>query len=197
MDLNKIGRGILGNALARLYKLDDMNAVGTMAPEIMPVVSIWERPEFWALVGGSFGVARVAMTGGVGTTQKSRLVNPAGSGSLVIVELLTPNTASTIYYGLQQASVGTYVLSSVAHRDSRRVWAGATQTGLAAKLEILSTGGTSGIADGKCVSEELYPLNYILSPGWALHVQASDETDLDYTILWRERAAGLDELSVL
>lgn len=198
MDVNRIGRGILGNALARLHGLDELNAVGSLAPEIMPTVSIWERPEFWALVGGSLGVCRVFMIGGTGGSyQKARLYNPPKSGVLVIVEELIPSTGSRIHYGLQQSDLGNYVASNVFHRDSRRVWAGNVNTGLAAQLGILGSVSSSGVIHGENAGEQPLTLNYILAPGWSIHLQGDAEADLAFTLHWRERSAGADELSVL
>lgn len=195
-----MGRGILGNAIARIFRLDDINAISSVAPEVMPTVSLWERPEFWALAGGSFGVCRVARVGVASETQKALLLNPASSGVLTIVERILPDSGSTIYFGMAPPSalpdVGTYIQSSVAHRDSRRVWEFAPLSGLATQLHYAS-GVTSGIAQGSLSVEAEIELGYILSPGWGLHFQGNAETDLGFTLFFRERSADSGELNVL
>lgn len=198
MDLNKIGRGVLGNAFARLYGLDDTNAVGTLAPEIMPVVSIWERPEFWALVGGSLGVARRAIVaGGAGVFQKALLLNPPGSGILLIVERVWNNTTETeMHFGLRSGPLGLYSLSDVFHRDTRRIWGVATNTGLGAQWG-LHTGASEGVIHGSVVGHGEGLLEYVLSPGWGIVFQSPSNGALDMTVFFRERAAGKDEQNIL
>jgi hypothetical protein len=68
--LNGLGRGAIGNAFARLHGMGNLNAVPTLAPEILPTSDIWLRPEFWALQGGALGTALYsAAAGGAGTQQ--------------------------------------------------------------------------------------------------------------------------------
>lgn len=190
-----MGRGILGNAIARIFRLDDINAISSVAPEVMPVVSLWERVEFWALAAGSLGVARVARVGVASEFQKAVLLNPPNSGILTIVERIVPFSGSTIFFGLVPGNPG-YAQSSVWHRDTRRIWGGQPATGLGTQLHTAS-GVTSGIADGSISSEGSFQLDYILSPGWGLHFQGDSETDLFFTLFFRERSADLGELNIL
>lgn len=192
---NQMGRGILGNAFARIFRLDDINAVSSVAPEVMPTISLWERPEFWALAGGSLCVCRVARVGVASEFQKAILLNPANSGVLTMIERIVTFSGSTIYFGLVPGNPG-YVQSSVWHRDTRRIWAFQAGSGIATQLHGVS-GATSGIADGSISHEGEVKLDYILSPGWALHFEGSSETDLFFTLFFRERAVDASELNIL
>lgn len=190
-----MGRGILGNAIARIFRLDDINAISSVAPEVMPTVSLWERPEFWALAAGSLCVARCESIGGA-VFQKAILLNPAGSGVLTIVERIHCPTGSSIYYGLRSGGLGGYTQSSVWHRDTRRIWGGQLGSGISTQFATIE-GVTSGIADGMIAAEGEFNLDYVLSPGWGLHFQGLSETDLFFTLLFRERSADAGEINVL
>lgn len=88
MDLNRLGRGVYGNAFARLFGLDDTNAVPTLAPEILPTTSLWERDEFWALVGGKLAAKAGQIGAVVGQYSAAYLINRADSGQLMIVDAI-------------------------------------------------------------------------------------------------------------
>jgi hypothetical protein len=193
MPENRIGQGNLGNAFARLYQLDDLNAIPGVAPEILPVSSIWERPELWALTGGTLGAIRSqAAAPGAGQARYLGLWNPATSGSLLVVEQLIIATAILIIWGTRLAgSVGT----PIGHRDTRkRIPPGFFGMAAGAEVNFGATGTILSATLGAMTGPAIVPLDYVIQPGDGFAVQAPDNTAIDVTLHARCRAAADTEL---
>lgn len=202
MDLNKIGRPLFGSVFARIFGVDELNAVSTLAPEVLPVTSPWERPEFWALLGGSLGTARLNQSAVAANFSSAGIVNPNGSGVLVIVERvlrILPVAGAFVDYGtLRSQQALTSIVSSFDHRDLRRASA-TVAAGLGARPVIGAHVGAAYNITGAIPVEAAgwTPLDVILAPGqsWGCTTRAMN-TELEIAVQWRERPVMPDELEL-
>lgn len=193
MPENRIGQGNLGNAFSRLYGLDDLNAIPGVAPEILPVSSIWERPELWALTGGTLGSIRsTAIAPGAGQQRYLALYNPATSGSLLIVEQLHIATAILIIWGTRAADAPS---TPIGHRDTRmRVGAGFFGMAAGATSSFGATGTLISATLGAMTGINSVDLDFVIQPGDGFVAAAPDNTAIDITLTCRCRAAAPAEL---
>lgn len=197
MQLNRIGRPLFANVFARIFGVDEQDAVSTVAPEVMPTTSPWERPEFWALIGGQFGQGSTAAGAfGAGTQNRVALQNPANSGVLIIVEAVRLNNASEYTLQLVQGGSLGFGFTSVgaSHRDSRR--RGSTLfDGIAGQVGALNGGAPLAMtAPSRWTGPVTIEIPFIIEPNFHLHIQGGDNQATDVSVLWRERAAQPDEL---
>lgn len=198
MDLNRLGRGSVGNAYARLHGVDDPNSVSTLAPEILPTVSIWERPEMWALLGGRLaGIRFSAVAPGAGNANGVLVNNRAGSNMLLIMTHAFLDDTNEWKAAIIGFDTGVMTLGVPRSRDNR---SGADSAqGLGASVRIGSrptdtlVGSPSLVYTGRAIVE----LEYVIPPGFAFAIQTQDNVASDIALWWRERPAAPQELDPL
>src|SRR5882672_3492940 len=85
--------------LTALFGLQEQEGVPTVAPELMPGVDIFGRPEFWALHAGTLLWGQI-LVGAGGAGNASQMSIEPGVNELVIVEgFLTGAAGATIING--------------------------------------------------------------------------------------------------
>jgi len=136
-DFNQVGNPQLAGGIGRLYGVN-FPSLSVISSEISITTSPWERPEFWALLGGGLGVANVeAAAPGAGNFAAAALHNPTGSGVLLIAEWVTfHNTGGgtrRIRYGLKRTAL-TGSTGAWVNRDWRRMSTTGGGGGLACRL---------------------------------------------------------------
>lgn len=202
MDLNRLGRGQFGNAFARIFGVDDLDGVGSLAPEIMPTSSLWERPEFWALIGGNLCQVGATLLGGAGFNATVQIENPANSGVLAIAELISSGAPQPMEIGVELTSNLTVLAQGLgaSHRDSRRFGEGALgpARGVACVVRssvLLVTQGSLNPYRFTGPGQSQYFA--VWGPGRSLQLRNPNATQtLDFGICWRERPYGPNELSL-
>lgn len=198
MDLNRLGRGQLGHAFARIFGVDDLAAVATLAPEIMPVCSLSERVEFWALTGGKLGYSGgLVGAGGAGTNVTFQLTNPLNSGALLIIE--AANMGSGYFEASVEAIGNVTVLPTTLggrHRDTR-LTTGATATlGLAG---VVTVGAIVTLAHTPALRlpNGHQPVEFVVGPGFVFQGRAVDPNlAMHFGLAWRERPVTDKELNL-
>lgn len=196
MDLNRLGRGALGNAYARLFGVEDPNSVPTLAPEILPTTSIWERVEFWALFGGKLGMCYTQRNaGGVGVIGSMHGTNPTGSGIIAVIERVILATAGVHTMGVERVGVlpplaGT---ATQVHRDLRMAPAN-----IANGFGVRWTHADAATAAPHCPLPGLqnHLVEVVLPPGFTFQISGPGNTLVDFGVLWRERPATKQELDL-
>lgn len=193
MDINRISKGQLGTAIARIFGLVDENAVASVAPELMPTTSPWERDEFWALTGGNLCVSGFYITAVAAQYSAMQLRNPAGSGMILIVERIHffAPAAGFVYVGMNLVSGLTTLANAIDsyHRDSRRAPGGNVIRGLAGRI---THGNDAGLiipqqSVYKAATDSIKE-TWVLTPGFGLQVASNVvNNDLAPTIFWREK----------
>lgn len=198
MELNRLGRGSFGNAFTKLYDLDDLNAVSTLAPEILPVIDLWARPEFWALCGGRLGYFSLTQAaGGAGVTIRSSLDN-LRDGLLAVVESIRINNASTYLVALDITSglFRGFSNQPPKHRDGRMVPGGSINVGLGIQPTVLA-GPSLAPAGLRLVGPGTFDIPFVLVNGKHLYIEGGDNQAVDWSVTWRERQASETELNLL
>lgn len=199
MDLNRLGRGQIGNAYARLHGIEDLNSVPTLAPEILPVTSIWERDEFWALLGGKLVTAKyVHSAPGAGNVACAQLANPPGDQKqIVLLERILIASAVLMewYIGAGISVISTLVDDNL--RDQRMnagLGVGGVGSGMAvARVGFVAAFSTTG---GAMLGPCILPMSVILPPASEIVFRGPDNGAINVTLEWRERPCTEQELSL-
>lgn len=193
--INDIGRPLFGNVFARIFGVDELNAVKQLAPEVLPVTSPWERPEFWAFLGGRLccdfsDVGAVAAQLGAVT-----LTNPANSGIMAIVTRVVVGVATTPVWGVNLGDGGGTELGlSRDMRTQRAGGAAGLAAGVGCRLNATTNVSFAWIRSG-VLQPGVNDLEVILSPGSMFGVGGDTvNTQLRCGLEWRERPAMDDEL---
>lgn len=195
VQLNRISAGLLGTVFSRIFTLSDENAVQTVAPEIMPTTSPWERDEFWALTGGNlcgWGVYVAAVAAQTGAAQ---LRNPTSSGMILIVERIqieadAAGVPAYQYVGMNLSSAMT-TLGNAAdsnHRDARRAPGNNVIRGIAGRV----TYGTDAalIVPQQTIWKppRIIDQTWVIPPGFCLQIANSQaNVAMAPGFLWREK----------
>lgn len=202
--MNQIQDGRINQFLQRRLNITDAPApASTLAPEVMPVLSVIPARREDDYLRGEFNYGAVySSVGGVGTYPILRIYNPTNSGSLVIVEraiVYQVTAAASCQYGIGLGA--TLGLSQVASTglDTRRP-PNATAQNAIARLEgdaIAAPpfiGGPIIIRINQTFSGSL-DLGIVLTPGYALDLfnQGTNQTFVA-NLFWRERQAQPSEL---
>lgn len=196
--INQIGSGAFGNFFARLLNVDGQMPVRELAPEVMPVTSPWERPEFWALLGGRLGHGHsAAAAGGAGVASFFYAFVPTGSSQIAVIERIILGSAVVYTWGLTPANAGFNTVIG-AHRDTRNIFnPAAVGNGLGVSLrEGSAVGGIISAPHGSILGPAVVPIDQILTAGWAFGVDGPDNTAINVTIQWRERNTVDTELNL-
>ena len=200
MQLNKIGRPLFSNVFARVFGVDELDAVSTLAPEVMPTTSPWERPEFWALLGGSLCGGRASMAAVVGQNSAVGIGNPAGSGVLTILERVILRSAVACTFGVRGFDEGIFnVLVAPIHRDTRRASSsgGPFNAGIGTRIRQGSNAGdmVGGNVLFVATGPLDIPLEMVLAEATMLAISPGTlNVAVEAAFIFRERAAMPDEL---
>lgn len=175
-----------------------------ISPDLVPVIALEvERPEWSFLKGERLASGTGAIGGAVATRATVRLLNPAGSGMLVVLEEVWVQGEETSFFVTlrwnpttvtgEAVSAGTRVL------DGR--WGADTQPAASVRTNnTLSDGGTGGTnfariplisnvaAGGNGSTQFAARLSVVLGPGDSIMtVPGADDVNNTTTFLWRER----------
>lgn len=210
-DFNRVGNPQLASGIGRLYGVD-FPQLGVVGSEIQITTSPWERPEFWALLGGSIahGFTRLAAVAGI--PSQTMLFNPVGSGVLLIVEsvLFANGGGSTRFFSvnLKNDSAGFSSTGAWSNRDLRRATTTGGAGGCGCRILTNNATATTFNAAGPFLvlaagQWALLPLDFVLPPGWGLCAVIGTpgfivlNEQLDCGFFGRERPAPQTELGFL
>lgn len=167
--------------------------------EVFPTLDIERVPiELLKLSGWILGAAGISRTSGVGETVGVQLLNPAGSGKIIIPTSIwyTLGAASLTFFGFTEVALATAVVGR--QRDTR-------EGVLAQTAGILRSGDdpAAPIAGGlfRTIANETRMFHdqnglAVLGPGTALTiVPTATNLRADAMFFWRERVAEPSELN--
>jgi hypothetical protein len=210
-DFNAIGRPQLATGIGRLYGVD-MPRVSVIGSEIQLTTSPWERPEFWALLGGSLGWGLASLDALAGNASHVQLLNPAQSGVLLIVEKVWLNndagSATYITLAIDSSTVLTTSTGGWVNRDLRRANTTGGSGSLAGRIRtqhgvVAITGSVIAQVLQAAFTTAVYDLDLVLPPGWSVRVFLGPSSapivnqQIRCTFIGRERAAPQTELTNL
>ena len=168
-----------------------------------------EHPE-WQLVGGTRRWTSGTLTlvaGGAGTNAKAEILNPAGSGLLVVVtgaKVTGKATAGAIRLVYDGAALGGQAPNMAL--DDRVPVGAAAQRNVESQNRISNAGGLSGaviehfsaLAGGDAASLILPALGFVIAPGLTLGLQNSTANEGATFYFWGyERPALPEELGAV
>jgi len=167
--------------------------------ELFPTIDVESlNAELGLLSGWRLGFGSTDQLASAGNTNHSQLFNPAGSGSLVVLERVdfrTPASA-VVRYALATAGLTNFT-ANVALRDTRE---GVTVAPLAQLRDVQQPGGVAlfgSIVLQAGVTFTIEDKNglFVLAPGTGLTF-ATTIQNINFTVnyLWRERVAEASEL---
>jgi len=193
MDYNRIFIQDLGQRLARRLGMQTPNPAPTLAPEIMPVLSVEApRQELSFLGGERIAWAHAVQVVSGGLYGRLILSNPVGSGMLAMVDYIDMVSTATGYFLLSPGAFTFSPLSPIsadtrfnpgAGRNTALEW-GTDVTGvppIATRRFYVTQAGTRIV-----VQPEL-----VLAPGWQLvWTAAAINASTEMNIRFRERPPG-------
>jgi len=193
---NRIGRPQLGNAFARVFGLDDINTIGSVAPEVMPVLSLAERPEYWQLLGGRLMSVYAEVGALAGAQGCVALVNPTNSGILVIVEDALTDASCT--WGANSGDPAIAAAAAGFNRDLRNASGGGSAgiRGAAVRVETDAEAVPPLVSMGYVPLVTLTPIDLIVPPGFYFMLTViAQNSALRSQIRWRERPVMTQDLA--
>lgn len=199
---NEILTGALSQVLAKRLGMQTGTPAPTLAPEIMPVVSVEaDRPEWKALANeGYFGAGGAVAAGGAGTFSRVLMINPASSGVIAVIEYITGQATGgvlaeleTTYTSALHSAVQTVARDTRFRTGNAVVPFKSATCGVFTKADGASY-GTHIIARWTGAAEYTQPI--ILTPGCQLLISAVSANALisPWCLAWRERPAVQGEL---
>lgn len=197
MLLNQLLAQRYNTLAAALLGLDEQDGLGSVAPELQPVIVLeGERPEYSFLKGELLMARNFSLAASAVLPGAIRIRNPLGSGIIAVVEHIT--LSSDIISELNvQAEAYLTDLATLFTAQARDLRAGTTRSAMC----ILSSANTAGVGTGMLRARALansavqWDVNFILAPGTGLElVQPTNNGLLAGCIVWRERNARPREL---
>jgi hypothetical protein len=191
---NEIDEGGLNSILVRRLAMKTGTAAPTIAPEIMPDLTLEsDRPEWGFLKGemlcsGAFEQLLVA-----GTFSVLTIRNPTGSGILTTISRI--QNTGTAAFRVVRIAFGTEAMTTTAYagvQDLRfRFRTMSTQTATSTPAAVANQGVFAILDTGFRV----FPEYLVLPPGSAVQLQAITlATDLKAEVSWYERPVQSGEL---
>jgi hypothetical protein len=194
--LNEILVGRFNRGLQRVYGIKGHPPVATLAPEIMPVHSIFfGQEQRWNEGWTRYGLA-VVLTGTTGVPSM-QIRNPAGSGLVVVVERVFVDTITAgrfeLQYGTATPDLTTSLNSSTRSMDARNtaksaavlssnVTVGAGQIGGTVLQASVAGSTVLDFLGGESANE------FPVLPNDALRCQFDTvAVTVDMSFIWRER----------
>jgi len=187
-----------------LRRLFSIKGGGSLLPEtlgdLFPTLDVEDLPaELLALAGFQLGIAGRLATSPVAQTAGHQLINPAGSGMLVMPTLMMISADKASTYFLDTSTVALASANVGLPRDTRR---GVTQL-TSAQVRSGNNPAASGSAFRIALAaDENFILSdqnglAVLAPGTALTiVSVTTNITIHSGWLWRERIAEPSELSL-
>ena len=168
--------------------------------DAFPIIPLEGGPiELLKLAGWELGIGGLQAQSAVGTTHAVQLLNPAGSGKIIIPTTCwyALDSASTVFFGVTDVQ-----LAGAATQGRQRD----TREGVLAQTAGLIVEGDSAVPPvgaGRLVTEINIPLKLedsdglaVLAPGTALTlVSVGTNLTTRVTFIWRERVAEPSELN--
>lgn len=201
---NELRRSPLSQALARAIGDTRYSGLERYGETLQPVIDLWRLPE-WAFLRreatGQRGI--VVAAGGAGTFAGFTLINPAGSGRLVIVlSAQVAMAAGGTDFEVSQDDAATLNASfaTALVATSRDTRLGEVNPGMATvnigNPAVFPVGNRLHVGIGLVNTPIDLPVaGIVLSPGFGLLVQNGDDAALlRGSIAWRERVALPGEL---
>lgn len=210
---NRIRNQFIPDAIKRLLGLTAEMGTPQLAPELQFSIDIFQRDEFWVLLGGSLMGALVGgLAAAPGFNGIQAVVNPAGSAELAIVDFLriynSTGATRAVQLAMGRGQLTTPAVTTWISTDQRRVASGPTQFFPPTRVQLQSSNAaafsgstqlhreTIGIG---AISDIITPDKAILvAPGFMLQVLTSNinETTCDANFRIRTRPLQGTELAV-
>lgn len=199
--------GEYSKGLTALFNLQEQEGVPTVAPEIVPTLDLFGRPELWALHGGSLIIGRSGVIGAGGAGTNAQVQIEPAQGELVIIEdvWLVHGVAASIAFAVSVNSLAASTANLVA-RDSRRVintgGIGSYATAMHLRGDVAVAGTASTIMDFNTTvagpSIGPIPLDLVLISPWKFRVYNTTQNAAfgGLNIRMRIRQATPRELSI-
>jgi hypothetical protein len=194
---NRIRNQFIPDAIKRLLGLTAEMGTPQLAPELQFSIDIFQRDEFWVLLGGSLmGARQVGQAAAPGFNGIHAIVNPAGSAELAIVDYLRlENNAGgtrTAIIAMGRGQLTTPSTTTWVSTDQRRVASGPTQFFPPTRVQLQSSNAAafSGSTDlaryGMIVGfavEAITPDKAVLvAPGFMLQILTSNVNEINVDV---------------
>ncbi len=173
--------------------------VSEVLTELFPTLDVESVPgELLFLSGWNLGMGGGSLAAGAGNRAKFQVVNPAGSGLLVVVTRLEIASNSSQPIHLNPTATLFVTNPGTATKRDTRTGVGQTVTEVRTSIDASTTSATYVLQNLNGSPAYIEDVNGIavLSPGFALEIgQTATAGTLDFGALWRERTAELSELA--
>lgn len=202
---NALSRGLLPSALSRaLGDAEAESGLERYGETLTPTLNLWQQPEWAYLRSEALWGWENSPAGVAGEMSGAAIVNPTGSGNLIVVENITAYASGAVIafllqYTLEATIVATFGLSAApVLKDTR--WAGKVlgraQFYMGSDPAPLATRNIELIVAAANVTERFNSgLPFVLGPGYGLIVQGSAvNTGFVVSFGYRERKAFPGEL---
>lgn len=200
---NELRRGDLSNALtAAVGDSRGRGGIERYGETLVPIIDLWRQPEWAFLRRERLSGGRMALAAGAATELgQVALINPAGSGMIVVVEQATVDIPVAGQVVVQMGSAAGFgvltTASSPANVDTRF----ANTTEPMAQLRGLAFASSAlGVIFWQHTIAALTPVELlsspvVLSPGFGINVvNLDDAAAVRVSYRWRERTAYKGEL---
>lgn len=206
--VNEIQAGRYNANLTKLLSMKEGSPAPTLAPEILAAFVLEsDRVEWGFLKAEHICLGATIQPAGVTTLAFSSIINPVGSGALVVIEQIwvSSNVSMDVFLAIQKLGqpTGTDGLNKN-HRDTRS--STATGSNAAAGVVAVIIDGGNIPANALIVfanatirvdptSGHTAPCEIVLSPGFRIVLEAKTiNAALCVTYFWRERTLESSEL---
>lgn len=191
---NRIRQQSIPDAIKRLLGLTAEMGTPQLAPELQFSIDLYQRPEFWVLLGGSIMFARVVgQAAAPGFNGIHAVVNPSGSGELALVEYMRAENnsggARSVILALGRGQLTTPSTATWVTGDTRRIATGSTQFFPPTRVVLQGSNAAafSGSTDGERASmaagaslELITPDKAIMiSPGFMLQLLTTNVNEIN------------------
>lgn len=207
---NEINVGRLNGILHKLLDMKEGSPSPVLGAEVIPVLVLESDRAEWRWLGGqkhAWGCGET--TGAAAQNSKVALINPAGSGALIVCErvIITPENSTLRQFTLRvtfaAADLASFTnLNQAIWRDLRGSSNPGSNLGITGIIGFQATGALT--ASSQCVrihgstsfpNIDLPGIDVVLPPGSALVVQQMiDFDDFVASFLWRERVLEPSEV---
>lgn len=204
--INRIRQIAIPDAIKRILGLTVEPGVGVVADELQFSADLYQRREFWALMGGDLASLFVTLAaGGVGFRSQVAWNNPAGSGEIGLIEhcFIHNSSAGTYdgFLGISRAALAGTV-AQLARVDLR----GTARSVIQSQQRIISNNtialaGLDQFLHAKVlIANEVVDLVHepiVIGPGWNVRAFPNvDNNPVRVTFSGRVRRATAEELEL-
>lgn len=201
-EYNAILTGALPQVAARRLQMQTPTPFSTVAPELMPVLDLERRPEYWRLQGGVLAWGMQDVAADVATVSQVQLKNPASSGVLLVCEqiiVVHAGAAATYQVGVRRADLATNN-GNRSHRDLRAAnLTSGGQGGVVGQVRsaqaALANDGFVAFLRAAADQTLIWQTDVVIPPGWGVVVHgAAVNQSIIAGFTWRERPVSQSEL---